>query len=277
MSTISASTTTTTAYSVTADTTGTLVLQTGATPTTAVTIDTSQNVGVGVTPNAGWATSTGKVIDLTGNSSLYGFSSGGTYSTMLGSNSYYDATNWRAKVTGTSSLIQLTAGNFALQMANSASAGAPLTYTAVLTNQGVGQTLVLQGGTSTSGTGIAFPATQSTSTDANTLDDYEEGTFTPNQGAGLTVVGTFSSSGSYTKVGRLVTVIGLVTGSTSVASSAGAAICSNLPFTSASGAVGGAADSNGGGGSCLVNSVSVLSYPARPASPGIYFTVTYIV
>jgi hypothetical protein len=47
MSTISASTTTTTAYKVTADTTGALVLQTGATPTTAVTIDTSQNVGIG--------------------------------------------------------------------------------------------------------------------------------------------------------------------------------------------------------------------------------------
>jgi Chaperone of endosialidase len=52
MSTISASTTTTTAYKVTADTTGTLVLQTGATPTTAVTVDTSQNVGVGTSsPN----------------------------------------------------------------------------------------------------------------------------------------------------------------------------------------------------------------------------------
>lgn len=46
MSTISASTTSTTAYKVTADTTGTLVLQTGATPTTAVTIDGSQNVKV---------------------------------------------------------------------------------------------------------------------------------------------------------------------------------------------------------------------------------------
>jgi hypothetical protein len=43
MSTISVSTATNTAYKVTADTTGTLVLQTGATPTTAVTIDGSQN------------------------------------------------------------------------------------------------------------------------------------------------------------------------------------------------------------------------------------------
>lgn len=47
MSTISASTTLTTAYSVTGDTTGTLVFKTGATPTTAMTIDTSQNVGIG--------------------------------------------------------------------------------------------------------------------------------------------------------------------------------------------------------------------------------------
>ena len=44
MSTISASTTTTTAYKVTADTTGALVLQTGATPTTAVTVGTDQSV-----------------------------------------------------------------------------------------------------------------------------------------------------------------------------------------------------------------------------------------
>jgi hypothetical protein len=42
MSTISASTTSTTAYKVTADTTGALVLQTGATPTTAVTISSAQ-------------------------------------------------------------------------------------------------------------------------------------------------------------------------------------------------------------------------------------------
>ena len=44
MSTISASTTSTTAYKVTADTTGALVLQTGATPTTAVTVSSAQVV-----------------------------------------------------------------------------------------------------------------------------------------------------------------------------------------------------------------------------------------
>jgi hypothetical protein len=43
MSTISASTTSTTAYKVTGDTTGNLVIQTGSGPTTALTLDTAQN------------------------------------------------------------------------------------------------------------------------------------------------------------------------------------------------------------------------------------------
>lgn len=51
MSTISSSTTTTTAYVVTADTTGTLVFQTGATPTTALSIDASQVVTFVNPPN----------------------------------------------------------------------------------------------------------------------------------------------------------------------------------------------------------------------------------
>ena len=84
---------------------------------------------------------------------------------------------------------------------------------------------------SASGSGITFPASQSASSDANTLDDYEEGTWTPTQGAGLTVVGAFSSSGRYTKVGRLVTLTGRVGGATSVATTAGTVMFTNLPFT----------------------------------------------
>ena len=47
MSSIAAGTTTTTGYVVTSDSTGALVLKTGSSATTAVTIDTSQNVGIG--------------------------------------------------------------------------------------------------------------------------------------------------------------------------------------------------------------------------------------
>jgi len=83
-----------------------------------------------------------------------------------------------------------------------------------------------------SGAGVTFPSTQSASTDANTLDDYRESTWTPTQGAGLTVVGTFSSGGTYIKVGRLVYVYGYVAGSTSVAvAAANSVFCAGLPFT----------------------------------------------
>jgi hypothetical protein len=51
---------------------------------------------------------------------------------------------------------------------------------------------------------ITFPATQSSSANANTLDDYEEGTWTP---TGPSASYTFSStSGRYTKIGRMVHV-----------------------------------------------------------------------
>jgi hypothetical protein len=78
-------------------------------------------------------------------------------------------------------------------------------------NAELGKALALQGATSTTGCGIAFPAAQVASTDVNTLDDYEEGTWTPSDqsGAGLTL--TFSGTARYTKVGRLVHVQAQIT------------------------------------------------------------------
>ena len=53
---------------------------------------------------------------------------------------------------------------------------------------------------------INFPASQSASAGANTLDDYEEGTWTPDLQFGAAKVGiTYTNrSGTYTKIGRLV-------------------------------------------------------------------------
>lgn len=86
---------------------------------------------------------------------------------------------------------------------------------------------------STSGAGISFPATQSASTDSNTLDDYEEGTWTPtvvSEGGAIT---TYSASGYYTKVGRHVEATVLIT-MTNYGTATGALIAS-LPFTAATG------------------------------------------
>jgi hypothetical protein len=72
--------------------------------------------------------------------------------------------------------------------------------------------LVFAGGTTTAdGIGITFPATQSASANANTLDDYEEGTWTPNLFSAGGANPTFTSSGVYTKVGNLVTLIAKIT------------------------------------------------------------------
>ena len=56
-----------------------------------------------------------------------------------------------------------------------------------------------------SATGITFPATQSASSDVNTLDDYEEGTWTPTlQTDGNTSFTVTTALGKYTKIGNLV-------------------------------------------------------------------------
>lgn len=53
--------------------------------------------------------------------------------------------------------------------------------------------------------GIAFPATQVVSGNANTLDDYEESTWTPtNFTANVAVANAGGTTAIYTKVGRLV-------------------------------------------------------------------------
>jgi hypothetical protein len=59
---------------------------------------------------------------------------------------------------------------------------------------------------STSGAGITFPATASASTDANTLDDYEEGTWTPTLvfSGGAGTLSYTTRVGTYTKIGRVV-------------------------------------------------------------------------
>lgn len=113
-------------------------------------------------------------------------------------------------------------------MAISTIPGAGITSSTTLTTPIVSTTMGVGGATpSTSGSGITFPATQSASTNANTLDDYEEGTWTPTDGSGAGLAIT-SSVATYTKIGRLVVAsYSLAYPSTSNGSSA---IIAGLPF-----------------------------------------------
>ncbi len=77
------------------------------------------------------------------------------------------------------------------------------------------------------GKGIDFSATAGTGT-SELFDDYEEGTWTPTV-IGLTVVGTPTYTGRYTKVGRLVSFDLQIFSTTSTAATTGVTVFS-LPF-----------------------------------------------
>jgi hypothetical protein len=98
-----------------------------------------------------------------------------------------------------------------------------------------GKTFVLQGGVSSTGVGIAFPADQTTvgaSSDPNTLDDYEEGTWTPVLASGFSTAPTSyeEQAGRYMKVGNSVFVQFIIDAAGTVAN-ASPLTFSGLPFT----------------------------------------------
>jgi len=143
---------------------------------------------------------------------------------------------------------------------------APSTPRLIIKQQGA---LVLSNGsTSVDGTGITFPATQNASSDANTLDDYEEGTWTPSVGGNATYS---SQNGRYTKIGNIVyismdmTVATLGTGS--------ATTISGVPFAPASG--GGVNSGTLGYGTGLGTSVVFISFRLDPGGSSSIFNAIF--
>lgn len=130
----------------------------------------------------------------------------------------------------------------------------------VTTNSGtlISATTIGVGGAtpSTSGAGITFPATQSASTDANTLDDYEEGSFTPTVGAASGSNGGLTSTGRYTKIGKLVYLVMNIT-SISKGTLSGQISVGNLPFTVADTNATGTFRWDLGGGSAPANTTII--------------------
>jgi hypothetical protein len=332
MSIISASTLTTTALQLTADTAGTLVFRTGATPTTALTLNADQSATFAGTVNFGTAGFTnlsvtgvatfalGSVsapsITFTGdtNTGIYSpaadtiaFTEGGAEAMRIDSSgnvlvgtataqelltvnknaafgttadAFSEIRFFNSTATSGTTRVRATAGDLTFLTSNAErmridSSGnvcigtttgvQPLTiggsgniyatggatwYTGghlyiragtsgnlrfgannandLLTLNTTG-TLILNGAnTSANGTGITFPATQSASSDANTLDDYEEGTWTPTDASGASL--SFSgATGTYTKIGKFVyAACSLTYPSTASGSSA---LIGSLPFT----------------------------------------------
>lgn len=252
------------------------------------TVDASGNVGVGVTPSV-WSLGKAFEIAYVGNA-LW---SVGINNFLMTSNTYYNG-GYKYAATGTATHYQQFTGQHQWWNAPSGTAGAAVTFTQAMTlsatgglslgtttNAGAGNFLltgnVVQG---TAAKGFDFSANTPLAGKTSTiLNWYEEGTWTPNQGAGLTLVGAFSSTGKYTRIGRNVTVSGTVTGATSVAVTAGGVITTSLPFTIGTAGHGNATNAAITASAAVIcNTGTTLTSAGAIAATGtITFSATYFV
>jgi len=125
------------------------------------------------------------------------------------------------------------AGTIKFQYSSDGTMASPIDILSVIFGTGIAVTGLTDISAATSGQ-IKFPATQNASSNANTLDDYEEGTWTPTITFGGSSTGiTYAASsqiGTYTKIGNLVTIRAYI-GLSNKGSSTGAARIADLPFT----------------------------------------------
>jgi len=174
------------------------------------TLLTSGNVGFG-------ETSPTQKIHFKGSSTTYALAE----TTGTGTSS-----GFRMKAgANTDFTLYTTQGGNQFGIYNNTTSAQPLTINAN------GALALLGASTSATGVGITFPATQSASTDANTLDDYEEGTWTATfvtDGGSVTTSAT-TRYGFYTKIGRQVTITCMVA-ATAISSPTGSLYIFTLPF-----------------------------------------------
>jgi hypothetical protein len=144
--------------------------------------------------------------------------------------------------------------------------------------------LVLKGGTAAAnGVGITFPATPVASSDANCLDDYEEGAWSPTPTAPVNATSVTAVSALYTKVGRLVTLIGSVTATVTSSNTTTYFTLPSLPFAN-NGTSAGSVQENGNltvGTSQVASSNLYCFFPAASAivsgAATFYYSITYTV
>jgi hypothetical protein len=187
-------------------------------------------VAIGNSTPSAW-TSSAKVLQFGTRMALY---NDGFNNALIGNNLYFDGTNNKYIATAEASRFYLAGdGTFIWQQAVSGTAGNNITFTESM-RVNTNAALILKGGTtSASGVGIAFPATQSASSDANTLDDYEEGSWTPTiefNGASVGVTYNAATGGRYVKIGKTVWVFGGLFLSNKGSSTGSTVKITGLPF-----------------------------------------------
>ena len=218
---------------ITPDTSGVLALQTAG--TTAVTVDASQNVGIGTASPS----SRLNILDTSAN----GLRISGEGDHALGFTGYTGGAStqiFSIRNDGISNLYINTQNSVPLNLGVSTGT----TFGSLVSNLRIGSSgnvtltnniSVGNATPSTSGTGITFPATQSASTDANTLDDYEEGTFTPSITSSSGSLGYAGQYGKYTKIGNTVVCTFWIQWTSNSSLSGAQTFMQGLPFVSATG------------------------------------------
>ena len=196
--------------------------------TLALLVDSSQNVTIGTT---------------TQNLTLQQNTASGSNSTSYPGYIAFTGFGWNTALGSSPLGVRLAAGgNYTPDLGNVAPG---LSISTQNTNGSMTQRMLLNGfgiglGTGTypiSGTGIKFPATLDASNNANTLDDYEEGTWTPVfTGVGGTnpTVTYAAQVGTYTKVGNRVMYEMVIY--TTAASGGSGTLAVSLPFATSNGA-----------------------------------------
>ena len=200
-------------------------MQFGTNQNTRMTIDSSGNVGIGVIPKSGQYSGynhlqVGESATLSSNDTQ-----SDTNVTNLAQNVYLNsnASAWKYLHTDEASKYEQAGGVHSFQVAPSGSADATISFSNILRIDS---------------DGIKFNGDTAA---ANALDDYEEGTFTPSifyqNSSGLTI-STNSAGGKYTKIGRIVWVIGAINWTVSGSPVNDNIAILSLPFATNTGAVG---------------------------------------
>jgi hypothetical protein len=136
-----------------------------------------------------------------------------------------------SSLTNASKIVMATNGSTDTQIISGVNGSGSYLPLSFYTNNALAMQITTGGIISAAGGGIQFPATQIPSADANTLDDYEEGTFTPFI-RGNTTTGTASyarQAGIYTKIGNRVFFTISIEWSSGTGT--GALTIGGLPFT----------------------------------------------
>ena len=229
----------------------------------AARFNSAGNFGLGVTPSTNLANSSIEIGKIGNGLSVFSNTDFRISRNVIDSGANY------ARSGETALTHILGNGTFSWFNAPAGTAGNAISFTQAMTLNANG-VLALQGAsTSANGVGITFPATQSASSDVNTLDDYEEGTWTSTL---TNCGGSASASGaSYVKIGKVVTARLTITSGTFTLNSSRF----TLPFSSADLSAGTFSIATVSGG-FLEAQVGNICYFATTASGTAYCSITYI-